>query len=285
MADRRARGHSGTSTPAADARAALARLRAWFTSAYVGVLDEDFKFAASDFAEVEEYLKTARKIAASLTYSRRRRFQRWLESLEAHLREMYARRAERNERWHELSLQQRQMLHLASGKVNWDGANPAAALDEELRTARLLGWVEDPVDAAAADRQFEHFYSLLELHEPCHDLFALLDALEREVSVVDGAVEVADSHLARQALAHGRLLRPRSARREAQPRARRTAARRSLGERAGQDPGSAGGDDDPPGDQAPLAAVIPFPRRPARPATLYSYAVLSASERGAEVFA
>ena len=65
------------------------------------------------------------------------------------------------------------------------------------------------------------------------------------------------------------------------PRARRTAARRASGLRAGQDPGSSEGDKEPPpAEGAPLAAIIPFPRR--RP-TSYQYGCISAAARGAEV--
>src|SRR5829696_1266003 len=45
---------------------------------------------------------------------------------------------------------------------------------------------------------------------------------------------------------HGRLLRPRSVRREARPRVRRCAARRALGARSASDPGG----DDPPGPRS-----------------------------------
>ena len=136
------------------------------------------------------------------------------------------------------------MLVIASGQVR-DGADPALALAENLAIAHVVGWVDNPTDEAATRQQFESFLGLLKLDEPLEEHFALLDELLEETATVDSSVEDAHAHLARQALAHGRVLRPRAARREARPRARRTAARRASGLRTGQDPG-----DDDPGEPA-----------------------------------
>ena len=75
----------------------------------------------------------------------------------------------------------------------------------------------------------------------------------------------------REARAPVRQLLP--SRPRARARRTRAAARRAAGARSGQDPG------EPPGEQAPLADVIPLRRRPA----IYSFGRISAEQRGAEV--
>ena len=79
-------------------------IRLWAAYAYGGCVDVDdeYRFLSRDFREVEGWLARARRLAGSMPYARRVRFEERLSSLERRLREVHARHEERNRQWHEL---------------------------------------------------------------------------------------------------------------------------------------------------------------------------------------